>query len=171
MSLQIFLLLYSSLSFHSKLSSNFFLYFFSPSFLSFFHLFQFFSNFFRYSLSSFLSSHPYNNFAVYFPSNSPLLNSSASGFNFIFFLFFTLILHISFSNLSFSNSSIFSLAFFKFSNLFHIFSSAVYSFYFIKYLILPLFSCLSKISFTSYFFSPSTSIGDSKIFFCSSTCS
>ena len=40
-----------------------------------FHLFQFFSNFFRYSFLNFLSSYPYNILAVYFSGSSPLLKS------------------------------------------------------------------------------------------------
>ena len=166
--LQILLLICLSFSFHSKLSSNFSIYSFSPSFLLFFHLFQFFSNFFRYSSSNFLSSHLYNNFTIYLSGNSPLLNSSASGFNLISFPFFSLILYISSSNLPFSNSSTFSIAFFRFSNSSHVFSSTIYPFHFTKYFILPLLSCLSKISSTSYSFSLSTSIGSGGIFFCSS---
>ena len=77
---------------------------------------------------------------------------------------------ISSSNLPFSNSSIFLLAFFKFSNPSHVFSSAVYPFHFTKYFVFPLFSCLFKISSTSYSFSPATSTGGGGIFFCPSTC-
>ena len=161
----------SSLSFYSKLSSSFFIYSFSSSFLLFFYLFQFLSNFFKYSLSNPLLSYTYNNFAIYLSGNSPLLNSSTSGFNFISFLFFNLIFHITFSNLPFLNSSIFPLVFFKFSNLSHIFSSIVYPFHFTKYFVLPFLSCLSKISSTSYFFSPATSTGGSRIFFYPSICS
>ena len=169
MSFQIILLICLSLLFYSKLSSNFFIYFFSPSFLSLFHLFQFLCNFFKYSLSNFLSSHLYNNFAIYLPGNFPLLNSLASRFNFISLPF--CILLIFFSNLPFSNYSTFFIAFFKFSNLSHIFSSTVYSFHFTKYFILPLLSYLSKTSSTSYSFFPATSTGGSGIFFCPSTCS
>ena len=170
MSSQILLLICSSLLFYSKLSSSFFIYFFSPSFLSFFYLFQFLSNFLRYSSSKFLSSHPYNSFTVYLPGNSPLLNFSASEFNFIFFSFLNLILRISSLNLSFSNSFIFFIAFFKFSNPSYVFSSTIYPFHFTRYFILFLLSCLSKISSTSYSFSLATLIGDSGIFFCPSTC-
>ena len=137
--------------------------------LFFFHLFQFLSNFFKYSLLNFLSSYPYNNFAAYLSDNSSLLNSSASRFNFISFSFFIFILHISFSNLSFSNFSIFSVIFFKFSNFSYVFSFPVYPFYFTKYFVFSFLSCLSKISSTSYSFSPATSTGGSGIFFCSST--
>ena len=74
---QITLLSCSSILFHSILFSNFFIYSSSLSLLLFFHLFQFLSSFFKYSSSNFLLSHPHNNFAVYFPSNSIFLNSSA----------------------------------------------------------------------------------------------
>ena len=150
MSPQVLLLFCLSLSFYSKISSSFFIYSFFPSFLLFFHLFQLLSNFFKYSSSNFLLSHPYNNFAIYFPGNSPLLNSSASRFNFISFPFFILILHISSSNLSFSNSSTFSIAFFKFSNPSYVFSSTVYPFHFTKYFVFPLLSCLSLLHIPSH---------------------
>ena len=45
---------------------------------SLFYLFQFLSNFFKYSFSNFLSSHLYNIFVMYFPSNSSLLKSFSS---------------------------------------------------------------------------------------------
>ena len=137
------------------------------------YLFHFILNFLLISSysSNFLLSHLYNNFAVCFPGNSPLLNSLASRFNFISFSFFILILHISSLNLPFSNFSIFSIVFFKFSNLSHIFSSAVYPFHFTKYFVFPLLSCLYKIFSTSYSFSPATSTEGSGIFFYSSTCS
>ena len=51
-----------------------------------FHLHQFFSNFFKYSSSNFLSFHPNKSFAIYFSSNLLLLNFSAFGANFIFHL-------------------------------------------------------------------------------------
>ena len=171
MSSKILLLICLSFSFRFKLSSNFFIYSFSPFFLSFFYLFQFFSNFFRYSSSNFLSSHPYNNFTIYLPGNFPLLNSSTSGFSFISFSFFSLILRISSSNFPFSNSSTFSIAFFRFSNPSHVFSFAVYPFHFTKYFVLPFLSCLSKISSTSYSFSLSTLTGGGGILSCPSTCS
>ena len=40
-----------------------------------FHLYQFFSNFLRYSLLNFLSFYPYNIFAIYFSGNSLFLKS------------------------------------------------------------------------------------------------
>ena len=46
-----------------------------------FHLVQFLSNFFKYSFSNFLLSHPNKILAVNFPGDLLLLSSSASGFN------------------------------------------------------------------------------------------
>ena len=75
----------------------------------FFHYCQFSSNFFQYSCSYFLSTHPYNNFAMYFPSSS-LLN---------IFLFSSVSCCLAPSSsafpYSFSNSSTSSLMFLRFS--------------------------------------------------------
>ena len=140
----------------------------SPSPISFpFYLAQFFSNFFKYLFSNLLSFHPNKILAVYFPSNSLFLNSSAFGFNSIFvvfcFSFFFSTCYISSSLISFSNSSTKSIAFFKFSNPSQVSSSAIYSFHLTKYFGFPLLSRLSKI------FSISTRGGG--IFFYPSTCS
>ena len=100
-----------------------------------FHLHQFLSNFFKYSFSNFPSSYPNNIFAIYFPSNLLLLNSSTFGFNFIFFhlssipsclLTSTLILssNLFTNSLTFSKSSFFS----------HVLFSAINPFQRTKYL-------------------------------------
>ena len=90
-----------------------------------FYLAQFFSNFFKYLSLNFLLSHLNKILTIYFPSNSLLLNSSAFGFNststtFCFSFLFS-IHHTSSSLISFSNSSIKFIAFFKFPNPSHIF--------------------------------------------------
>ena len=92
--------------------------FFSISFS--FHFAQLFSNFFKYSSSNLLSFYSNKILAVYFSSNSLLLNSFASGFNsisttFCFsFLFSTH--YTSSSFISFSNFFTKFITFFKFSN-------------------------------------------------------
>ena len=94
-----------------------------------FYLTQFLFNFFKYSSSNLLLSHPNTILTIYFPSNSLLLNSSASRFNspsITFcssFLFF--ICHISSFLIYFSNFFTKSIIFFKFSNLSQVSSSAV----------------------------------------------
>ena len=85
-----------------------------------FHFCQFFSNFLRYFVSNFSLSHPYSNFAVYFPGSS-------------FFLYSTLFCHFtSIFNLpsnSFTNSFVFSKSF-SFS---HVLFSAINPFHRTKY--------------------------------------
>ena len=94
-----------------------------------FHFHQFLSNFFQYLSSIFLSSHPNKIFAIYFPSNSFLLNLSTLGFNFTLHLCSTpsclltsaLIfpLNSSTNSLVFSKSSFFSQVSFSAVNSFH----------------------------------------------------
>ena len=71
-----------------------------------FYFCQFFSNFFKYSFSNFLSSHPNKIFTVYFSSNLLLLNSFVSRFNFTvkivdgglyFYFYFFILFYFSFS--------------------------------------------------------------------------
>ena len=136
-----------------------------------FHLFQFLSNFFKYSFSNFLLSHLNNNFAVYFPGNSLLLNSSALGFIFTLHLCSTpSCLPTSVFNLS-SDSSTNSLAFSKSSFFFQVSCSAINLFYLTKYLSTPLIFLLFRIFSTSHSSTPSTTIGLISSFFCPSTCS
>ena len=145
-------------------SSIFFKCSFSSICLSFFHLLQFFSNFFKYSSSNFLSSYPYSSFAIYFPGNSILLYSSFS-------LFFSTTLSwclISTPNLpskSFTNS----FAFFKSSSFSQISLSAVNPFYHTKYLSTSLIFLLFNIFSTSHSLTPSTSTGFPSSLFCSFT--
>ena len=136
-----------------------------------FHLCQFFSNFFKYSSLNFLSSQPYSNFAVYFPSNSLLLYSSAFGFFFVlspcstFSYFFTSILNLP------SNSSTNSLAFLRFSSLSHVLLSVVNPFHCTKYLFISRIFLLFSIFLISHFLLSSTSIGFLASFFFPFICS
>ena len=128
-----------------------------------FHHRQFSSNLFQYSCSYFFFPHPYNNFAMYFPSNS-LLNTFFSS---------SLSCHLvsSSSSLpySFSNSSTRSLAFLRFSLLSQVSSSAVHPFYRTRYLSLPCTCLLFIIFSTSYSSSSSITMGCGIFFFCPST--
>ena len=132
---------------------------FSTFFLLFFHLLQFLSNLFKYSSSNSQLSHPYNNFAIYFPGNSILLYSSTSPSCRLT------------STPPHSNSSINFSVFFKFSFLPHVSPSAVNPFHHIKYFSTPLIFFLFNIFSTFYSSTPSTSIGFPSSFFCPFTCS
>ena len=109
----------------------------------FYHL-QFSSNFFQYSCLYFLSPHPYNNFAIYLPSNS-LLNT---------FLSFSIFCHFvsSFSALSYSFSNSFTnlLVFLRFSLLSQMSFFTVYPFYHTRYFFLSHTHLLFIIFFTSH---------------------
>ena len=137
----------------------------------FFYLFQFLSNFFKYLFLNFLLSHPNNNFTVYFPSNSLLLNSSALGFNFTLHLcstpFYLLTSTLTLLSNSFTNSFTFS-KFFSFS---YISCFAVNLFYLTRYLSTSLIFLLFKIFSPFHYSTPFTSIGLTFFFFCPSTCS
>ena len=129
-----------------------------------FHFCQFLSNFLRYPSLNFLSSHPYNIFAVYFPSNSPLLKSFSSILsNFSCLLISALILP--------SNFPTASLAFHRSFSLSYVSYSIINPFYCTKYFSTPLIFLLFKIFSTSYSLTPSTLIGFASSLFCSSTCS
>ena len=139
--------------------------------LFFFHLSQFLSNFFKYSSSNFLLSHPNNNFAIYFSSNTLLLNSSTLGFNFTLHLYSTpSCLLTSVLNLP-SNSSTNSFAFSKSSFFSQVLCSTVNPFHLTKYLSTPLIFLLFRIFSTSHFSTPSTLIGFTSSFFYPFTCS
>ena len=127
--------------------------------LSSFHFFQFLSNLFKYSSSNFWSSHPYNNFAIYFPGNSILLYSSTSPSCLLT------------STPPRSNSSINSSAFFKFSLLSQVSPSAVKPFHYIKYFTTPLVFFLFSIFSTFHSSTSSISTGFPSSFFCPFTCS
>ena len=127
-----------------------FLRFFLCKNLAPFHFLQFFSSFFKYSLSNFPSSHPYNNFAMNLPSIS-LCSSS------------TLLLSLPYS---FSYLSTASLAFFRFASLSHKSSSAIYPFHLTKYSHFPYFLLLFIILSTSYSSSPSITTRRAGCFFC-----
>ena len=128
-----------------------------------FHHCQFSSNLFQYSCSYFFSPHPYNNFAIYFPSN-PLLNT-------LLFSSVFCCLASSSSSLpySFSNSSTRSLAFLRFSLLSQVSSSAVHPFHRTRYLSLPHTHLLFIIFSTSHSSSPSITTCCGISFFCPST--
>ena len=118
----------------------------------FFYLFQFLSNFLRYSFLNFLSSYPDNNFTVYFSGNSLLLNSSTLGFNFTLYLYSTLsCLLTSTANLP-SNSSTSSFIFSKFSSFFQVSLSIINPFHCTKYPSTPLIFILFNIFFYFPFF-------------------
>ena len=159
-----------SLSFIFSFSSSFFLssilfkYLFSSICLSSFHLFQFFSNFFKYLSSNFLSSHPYNNFIIYFPGNSPHLKSLSSTIS-IFFCFLTS------TFIRPSNSSNVSPAFSRFSLFSYVSFSAVNSFNCTRYLSTPFIFFLFRIFSISYSSVPSTSMGFPSSFLCPFICS
>ena len=121
-----------------------------------FHLCQFLSNFLKYSSSNLPSSHPYNIFAVNFPSNSPLLKSLSSASS-IFSCFLISIFP--------SKSANASSAFFRFSLLSHVSPSAVNPFHHTKYFSTPFIFFLFKIFSTSHSSTPSTSIGFLSSFF------
>ena len=129
-----------------------------------FHLCQFLSNFLRYSSSNLLLFHLYNNFAIYFPSNSPLLNSLFSTISILSYLLTsTFICPSNFSNASF--------VFSKFSFFSHIFCSAVNPFHHTRYLFTPFIFLLFNIFSTFYSSTSSISIGFSSSFLCLPTCS
>ena len=131
-------------------------------FLSFpFYHIQFLSNFFKYFFLNFPSSHPYNNFAVYLPSNSTLLKSfSSANSNFSYF-FISIFPLKSFTNF---------LAFFKFSFLSQLSFSAVNLFYCTRYFTTSLSFFLFKTFSISYSSTSSTFIGFTSSFLCPSTC-
>ena len=127
-----------------------------------FHCLQFFSNLPQYSWSYHLSDHLYNIFAVNFPGNSPRWNVPSSRF----------CLATSFISrrYSFSNSSIASFAFSKFSLPSQVSDSAVNPFQRTRYLSFPLTRHLFRILSTSHSSSPSIMTGAGCFFFCPSTC-
>ena len=136
-----------------------------PSFQGFFfretdfHFCQFLSNFFRYLFLNFPLFYPYNIFAMYFPSNFPLLKSLSSAVsNFSYHLTST-------SNLP-SNPATTSFVFAKFSFLFQLSYSTINPFYHTKYfttsLTFLLFSIFS--TFHSLILSTSTSFTSSTFY-------
>ena len=153
-----------SISFSSSIISRVILFF--PGRLFFhwlpFHLLQFLSNLFQYSWSYFLFVHPNNFFAVNLPSNSPLLNVHSS---------LSCFLTSSISHLySFSNSSIASLAFPKFSLPSQVSNSTVNPFHRTRYLSFSLIFHLFNILSTSHSSFSSIMTGTSCFFLCPSTC-
>ena len=148
----------------SSLSSILLKYLFSLICLFSFYLFQFCSNFSKYSSSNFLSSYPYSNFTIYFPSNSILL------YFFLFAFLSPTCYFTSAPNLplkSFTNS----FAFFKSSSFSYVSFSAVNLFHHTKYFSTPLIFLLFKIFSTSHSSTLSTLTGFSSFFFCPFTCS
>ena len=127
-----------------------------------FHCLQFLSNLFQYSWSYHLSDHPYNFFAVNFPGNSPHRNVSSS----------RSCRATSFMSrrYSFSNSSIASFAFSKFSLPSQVSDSAVNPFQRTKYLSFPLTFLLFSIRSTSHSSSSSIMTGAGCSFLCPFTC-
>ena len=127
-----------------------------------FHHLQFLSSLPQYSWSYLLSNYPNSFLAVNFPGNSSLLNISSSR---------SCLATSSMSRqYSFSNSSIASFVFFKFSLPFQVSDSAVNPFQYTKYLFFSLTYHLFKIFSTSYSSSPSIITGAGCSFFCPSTC-
>ena len=128
------------------------------------HLCQFLSNFLRYSALNFPSSYPYSNFAIYFPSNIPLLNSLSPGIS-VFSCLLTSTLN--------PHSKLFtnSLAFSKSSSFFHESCSAVNPFHCTRYLSTPLIFLLFNILSIFHSSTLSTSIDFPFSFFCPPTCS
>ena len=106
------------------------------------------SNFFKYSFSNFLLSYSNNIFAVYFSSNSLLLDISAFRFKSFCFLYCTLL--ISPSLISFLNFFTNSIIFPKFSSLFQLSFSIIYL---TKYFGFSLIYLLFNIFSTLYYFS------------------
>ena len=126
-----------------------------------FHCLQFLSNLPQYSWSYRLSVHPYNIFAMNFPSNSPHLNVISSH---------SCRTTSSMScQYSFLNSLIASFAFSKFSFPSQVSDSAVNPFHCTKYLSFPLTFLLFSIRSTSYSSSPSIMTRAGCSFFCPST--
>ena len=150
--------------FSSSISSSFRIVFIVSLFIGFlpFHRLQFFSILPQYSWSYCLSNHPYSFFAVNLPGNSPHLNVVSSRS-----------CHATSSisrQYSFSNSSIASFTFSKFSFPSQISDSAVNPFQRTKYLSFPLTCHLFRILSTSHSSSPSIITGAGCSFFCPSTC-
>ena len=131
-----------------------------------FYLFQFLSSFFKYSFSNLLLFYPNRIFAIYFLSNSLLLNPSTFEFKFTFHIFsnpscyltstFILSLNLSTNFFAFSKSSSFS----------YILFSAMNPFQCTKYFAISYTFLLFKIFSTSYFSTSSTSTGFSSFTFC-----
>jgi len=127
-----------------------------------FHRLQFLSNLLQYSWSYRLSNHLYSFFTVNLPGSSPRWNVPSSR---------SCRATSSVScRYSFSNSSIASFAFFKFSLLSQVSDSAVNPFQRTKYLSLPLIFLLFSILSTFHSSSPSIMTGASCSFLCPSTC-
>ena len=129
-----------------------------------FHLHQFLSNFLRYSSSNLPSSHLYSNFAVYLPSNFPLLNSLSSTISILSCLLTSAFIRP-------SNSSNAFFAFSKFSLFSHVSYSAVNPFHHTRYLSTPLIFLLFNIFSTFHSSTPSISIGFPSSFLCPPNCS
>ena len=155
-SLLLIFLFYSSI-----FSSLLFKYLFLFICLSFFYFLQFF---FKYSSSNFLSFYPYNSFAMYFPSSSPLLKSFSSAIS----IFYCLLTSIFILPLNSSNAS---LAFPKSFLFFHMLLFAINPFHCTRYLSTPLIFLLFNIFSTSHSLTSSTSIGFPSFFFCPPICS
>ena len=133
-----------------------------PLFLPPFYLLQFLSNFSQYSLSYLLSNYPNNFLTMNLPGNSPLLNIPSS---------LSCLLMSSISLLySFSNSSIASFAFSKFSFPSQVSASAVNPFHRTRYLSFSLICHLFNILLTSHSSSPLIITGVDCSFLCPSTC-
>jgi len=109
----------------------------------------------------FLSDHPNNFLAINLPDNYLFLNVSSL---FYFPIFSMSLLY------SFLNSSIASFVLSRFSFPFHIFDSAMNSFYCTKYLFFPLVYCLFNNLLTFHSSSSLIITRASYSFLCSSTC-
>ena len=127
-----------------------------------FHHLQFLSNLLQYSWLYLLSDYPNSFLAVNLPGNSPLLNIPS-----LCSCYATSSISLWYS---FSNSSITSCVFFKFSLPSYVFDSTVNPFQCTKYLSFPLTHCLSRILSTSHSSSSSIITGAGCFFLCLSTC-
>ena len=123
----------------------------------------FLSNFFKYSSSNLPSSHSYNIFIIYFFGNFSLLKSLSSAIS-SFFCFLTSAFNL------FSNSTTTSFVFSKSSSLSQLLCSTVNPFHYTKYFVTPFIFLLFNILSTSHFSTPSTFISFTSFFFCPSTC-
>ena len=128
-------------------------------------------NFFKYSFSNFLLFYLYNNFAIYLPGSSLLLNSSIFGSNSIFYILSIPSHHLTFVFILPSNSSTNFSIFSKFSFFFYISFSIVNFFYLTKYFSIPYIFILFNIFSTSYSSTLLTSTGFSSSTFYPLTCS
>ena len=128
-----------------------------------FYFYQFLSNFLRYSVSNFPSSHPYSSFTVYLPSNSILLYPFS-------FAFLSPTCYLTSALILSSKSSTNFFAFFRSSFFFHVLLSIINPFHYTKYFSTPLIFLLFSIFSTSHSSTSLTSTGFRSFLFYPFTC-